>query len=298
MHTLIMLGLIGFGAQMVDGALGMGFGATSTSLLLVIGTSPALASATVHLTQIGTTAASAISHWRFGNLDVRLACRIGLPGGVGAFIGATVLSSLSTSVATPLMAGILLVLGTYILVRFTVAGLPVRNLGKPLRNRFLAPLGLTAGFVNATAGGGWGPINTSTLLATGRLEPRKVVGSVGPSEFMVATCGSLGFMLGLGLSGVNLSWVAMMLAGGVVAAPIAAYLVRHIPARILGSAVGGLIVLLNSRTMMSEHAFDLSPDVRVVAYTGILLVWTTGILYAVREHRRASATDLVGTESR
>jgi preprotein translocase SecF subunit len=117
-RTLVLLGLVGLAAQLVDGSLGMGFGATSTTLLLAMGTSPALASATVHLTQIGTTLASGLSHWRFGNLDWRVVRRIGIPGGIGAFVGATFLSSLSTAAATPLMAGVLFVLGLYILIRF------------------------------------------------------------------------------------------------------------------------------------------------------------------------------------
>ncbi|WP_166355309.1 sulfite exporter TauE/SafE family protein [Phytoactinopolyspora limicola] len=298
MHILVMLGLVGFGAQMVDGSLGMGFGATSTTMLLAIGTAPALASATVHLTQIGTTLASGLSHWRFGNVDWAVVRRIAIPGGLGAFAGATFLSSLSTSSATPLMAGVLLALGLYILIRFTIAGPPVGHLGKPLRSRFLAPLGLVAGFVNATAGGGWGPISTSTLLASGRLEPRKVVGSVGTSEFMVAVCASLGFLLGLGLHGVKFSWVAMMLVGGVVAAPIAAWLVRHIPPRVLGSAVGGLIVLLNVRTLGSEHAFDLSGPVRWVVYLVVLGAWVAAVVHVVRLHRRKTTSELVEVGAR
>ncbi|AYY13646.1 sulfite exporter TauE/SafE family protein [Actinobacteria bacterium YIM 96077] len=292
MQVLVMLGLIGFGAQMIDGSLGMGFGATSATMLLAIGTSPALASATVHLTQVGTTLASGLSHWRFGNVDWQVVRRIAVPGGIGAFAGATFLSSLSTTAATPLVAGVLLVLGTYILLRFTTAGVPQGKLGQPLKKRVLAPLGVVAGFVNATAGGGWGPINTSSLLASGRLEPRRVVGSVGTSEFMVAVGASTGFVFGLGLGGIQLSWVAMMLAGGIVAAPIAAWLARHVPARVLGSAVGGLLVLLNVRTLASEHAFALPEGARAVIYTGVVLVWATALLYTVRAHRQQSRSDV------
>nr|WP_246221583.1 sulfite exporter TauE/SafE family protein [Phytoactinopolyspora mesophila] len=289
---MVMLGLVGFGAQMVDGSLGMGFGATSTTMLLAMGTTPALASATVHLTQIGTTLASGLSHWRFDNLDWAVVRRIGIPGGIGAFIGATFLSSLSTAAATPLMAGVLFILGLYILIRFTTAGVPVANLGKPLRNRFLAPLGLVAGFVNATAGGGWGPISTSTLLASGRIEPHKVVGSVGTSEFMVATSASAGFLLGLGFHGVKFSWVALMLLGGVIAAPVAAWLVRRIPARILGSAVGGLIVLLNARTLLSEHALNISPGTRGPIYLLVLLAWAAAVTHVIRLHRKQQEPDV------
>src|SRR4051794_17963120 len=156
----------------------MAYGVTSTTLLLAIGTNPAAASATVHLAEIGTTLASGLSHWRFGNVDWRVVLRVGVPGAVGAFAGATGLSNLSTEGAAPGMSLILLALGVYLLVRFPLRGVDRRNLGKPLRKRFLTPLGLVAGFVDATGGGGWGPVGTPALLASGRMEPRKVIGSV------------------------------------------------------------------------------------------------------------------------
>ena len=122
MRTLILLALVGLGAQLVDGSLGMAYGVTSTTLLLAIGTNPAAASATVHLAEIGTTLVSGVSHWRFGNVDWKVVAKIGVPGAVGAFAGATFLSSLSTEVAAPVMSLILLALGLYVLVRFTLRG--------------------------------------------------------------------------------------------------------------------------------------------------------------------------------
>src|SRR3712207_1735493 len=145
MRKLLLLALVGLGAQLVDGSLGMAYGVTSTTLLLAIGTNPAAASATVHLAEIGTTLVSGVAHWKFGNVDWKVVAKIGIPGAIGAFAGATFLSSLSTEAAAPLMALILLTLGTYILVRFTAFGLPKGNLDKPLRKRFLAPLGLFGG---------------------------------------------------------------------------------------------------------------------------------------------------------
>ncbi len=118
MHTLIVFALVGFGAQLVDGALGMAYGVTSTSLLLVWGVNPATASASVHLAEVGTTLAAGASHWRFGNVDWKLVLRLGVPGAVGAFLGATVLSALATDDAAPYMSGVLLALGVYILLRF------------------------------------------------------------------------------------------------------------------------------------------------------------------------------------
>src|SRR3712207_4514013 len=130
----------------------MAYGVTSTTLLLAIGTNPAAASATVHFAEISTTLFSGADHWKFGNLDWKVGAKIGIPGAFGAFVGAQVLSSLSTEIAAPVMSLILLALGIYILLRFTLWGLNRRNLGKPMRKRFLGPLGLVAGFVDATGG--------------------------------------------------------------------------------------------------------------------------------------------------
>jgi uncharacterized membrane protein YfcA len=292
-RALILLGLVGFAAQLVDGSLGMAYGVTSSTLLLAVGTNAAAASATVHLAEIGTTLASGISHWRFGNVDWKVVARIGVPGAVGAFAGATFLSSLSTEIAAPVMSIILLVLGAYILVRFTAFGLPRGNLGKPLRRRFLAPLGVLAGFVDATGGGGWGPVGTPAILASGRLQPRKVIGSVDASEFLVAIAASVGFFVGIGSESIDFAWVAVLLLGGVIAAPIAAWLVCHIPPRILGSAVGGVIILTNVRTLLRSDWIDASGGVQTIAYIAIALTWAGAIAYSVREYRRDKATESV-----
>lgn len=293
MRALILLGLVGFAAQLVDGSLGMAYGVTSSTLLLAVGTNAAAASATVHLAEIGTTLASGISHWRFGNVDWKVVARIGIPGALGAFAGATFLSSLSTEIAAPVMSIILLTLGVYILIRFTAFGLPRGNLGKPLRKRFLAPLGLLGGFVDATGGGGWGPVGTPAILASGRLEPRKVIGSVDASEFLVAIAASIGFFVGIGSENIDFAWVAVLLLGGIIAAPIAAWLVRHIPPRILGSAVGGVIVLTNIRTLLRSDWIDASGAVQTVAYLAIAVIWAGAIAYSVREYRRDKASESV-----
>jgi uncharacterized membrane protein YfcA len=284
MRKLLLLALVGLGAQLVDGSLGMAYGVTSTTLLLAIGTNPAAASATVHLAEIGTTLVSGASHWRFGNVDWRVVAKIGIPGAVGAFAGATFLSSLSTETAAPLMSVILLALGLYILVRFTTFGLPKGQLGKPLRKRFLAPLGVVAGFVDSTGGGGWGPVGTPAILASGRLEPRKTIGSIDTSEFLVAVAASIGFIVGIGSEGVNYTWVVALLLGGIVAAPIAAWLVRHIPPRVLGSAVGGVIVLTNTRTLLRSDWIDAADGVRYTVYAVIYAVWAAALTYSVRQH--------------
>ncbi len=285
MRTLILLALAGLGAQLVDGSLGMAYGVTSTTLLLAVGTSPALASASVHLAEIGTTLASGVAHWRFGNVDWRVVFRIGVPGAVGAFAGATFLSHLSTEVAAPVMSIILLLLGAYVLVRFTVSGIRTDKLGRPLRKRFLSPLGLVAGFVDATGGGGWGPVGTPAILASGRLEPRKVIGSIDTSEFLVAVAASVGFVLAIGSEGVRPGWVAALLVGGLIAAPIAAWLVRHVPPRVLGSAVGGLIVLTNARTLLRSDWVDASDTTRYAFYAVIFAAWAAAVAYSLQQHR-------------
>ncbi|MFD6179425.1 MULTISPECIES: sulfite exporter TauE/SafE family protein [unclassified Isoptericola] len=287
MRTLVLLALVGLSAQLVDGSLGMAYGVTSTTLLLAIGTNPAAASATVHLAEVGTTLASGVSHWKFGNVDWKVVTKIGIPGAVGAFAGATFLSWLSTEIAKPLMSILLLGLGLYVLLRFTLRGLRTDRLGQPLRKRFLTPLGLVAGFMDATGGGGWGPVGTPAILASGRMEPRKVIGSIDTSEFFVAVAASLGFLFGLGTAGINPSWALALLIGGLIAAPIAAWLVRLVPPRVLGSAVGGIIVLTNVRTLLSLDEFPVAPGVRSLVLGIIAVGWAVAVAYAFRQHRKA-----------
>ncbi|MFI6496077.1 sulfite exporter TauE/SafE family protein [Nonomuraea typhae] len=291
MRALILLALVGFAAQLVDGSLGMAYGVTSTTLLLAVGTNPAAASATIHLAEIGTTLASGLSHWRFNNVDWKVVAKIGIPGAIGAFAGATFLSSLSTESGAPIMSLILLTLGAYVLIRFTVAGLPRENHGKPLRKRFLAPLGLVAGFVDATGGGGWGPVGTPALLASGRIPPRKVIGSVDAGEFLVAVAASAGFLIGIGTEKIDFAWVGVLLLGGVIAAPIAAWLVRHLPPRILGSAVGGMIIFTNVRTLLRSDWIAASATVQILAYIVVAVIWAAAVVYSVRAWRRDKALE-------
>ena len=284
MQTLIVLVVVGFLAQLVDGALGMAYGATSASLVLAAGVAPAAASASVHLAEVGTTAVSGFSHWRFGNVDWRTVRRLGIPGAIGAFVGAVLLSNLSADIAKPWMASILLVLGVYILLRFTLKGAPQKEGRRYVRGRFVAPLGLGAGFIDATGGGGWGPVATPTLIASGRMEPRKVIGSVDTSELLVALAASAGFFAALGSQGIKGSYVFALLVGGIVAAPIAAWFVRIVTPRLLGASVGGLILITNTRTMFD--AFDVSGGTRNPVYLVLALVWIAAISYVVYLHKR------------
>jgi len=291
MRKLLVLALVGLGAQLVDGSLGMAYGVTSTTLLLAVGAAPAAASATVHLAEIGTTLASGVAHWRFGNVDWGVVAKIGVPGAGGTFAGATFLAHLDTAVAGPAMSVILLALGTYLLVRFTIRGVRRDRLGQPLRTRFLGPLGLFAGFIDATGGGGWGPVGTPAILASGRLEPRKVIGSIDTSEFLVSVAASLGFLLALGPQGISGAFVLALLGGGLVAAPIAAWLVRRVPARVLGSAVGGLIVLTNARTLLRSSWIGAPDATRYAAYAVIIAVWAAAVAFSVKQHRAGRTTE-------
>jgi uncharacterized membrane protein YfcA len=241
MRKLVLFGMVGVLAQLIDGALGMAYGLTSTTLLVAVGTAPAAASATVHLAELGTTAVSGVSHWRFGNVDWRTVRMMTFPGFVGAFLGAVVLSSISGDTAKPWVAVILSVLGVYVLFRFLGKPRgPRPRAGRPLPLALLAPLGLGAGFLDAVGGGGWGPVGTPTLLASGRMEPRKVIGSVDTGEFLVALGASLGFLVSLSWSQVPLSLVLLLLAGGLFAAPLAAWLVKHLaPPQARGDRRGG-----------------------------------------------------------
>ncbi|MFT3660841.1 MAG: sulfite exporter TauE/SafE family protein [Gordonia sp. (in: high G+C Gram-positive bacteria)] len=287
MPTLVIVALVGLLGQLVDGSLGMAFGVTATTFLVALTTlTPATVSATIHFAEIGTSMVSGFSHWRFGNVDWKVVARIGIPGAIGAFAGATLLANLSTDFAAPLMATILLLLGLYVLLRFTFRGVDTKNLGKPLKARFLTPLGVFGGFVDATGGGGWGPVGTPALLASGRMEPRKVIGTIDTSEFIIAVAASVGFLANLGGEGVNFAYAAAILLGGTIAAPIAAWLVRHFPPRLLGASVGGLIVFTNTRTIIGGKGLDLDSAAKWTIYVLVVVGWAAAFAYSFREYRR------------
>jgi uncharacterized membrane protein YfcA len=262
MQTLILVAIAGLAAQLVDGSLGMGYGLTSSTLLMFAGLTPAMASASVHLAEVGTTALSGIAHHQFGNVDWHVVRRIAIPGGIGAFFGATLLSSLSTEAARPLASTLLFLLGVYVLLRFLLGKARVQRHGRP-GVRFLLPLGVLGGFIDATGGGGWGPVTTPTLLADGRLAPNRVIGTVGASEFVLAR-----------------------LAGGLIAAPIAAYMVRHLNPRLLGVIVGGFICFTNARVIMA--ALGIAGEVFLAIYAAILLMWASAILLVIVNLRSSS----------
>lgn len=290
MRSIVVLAIVGLAAQLVDGSLGMAYGVTSATLLLAIGISPALASTSVHLAEVGTTLASGVAHWRFGNVDWTKVGWLAVPGGIGAFFGAVVLAAvISAEAAKPIVAIFLFCLGVYILSRFSFRRREKPVNVRPIPRKLLSPLGLVAGFLDAAGGGGWGPISTPTLLSSGRMEPRKIVGTVDTSEFVVAFAASIGFLISLDLADIPWQVVGALLVGGVVAAPIAAWVVRILPMRVLGTAVGGIILVTNMKTFL--QAVGVSGGLAIVTYTLIVVVWVAALAHSImvnRQERKAS----------
>ncbi|NQW32252.1 MAG: sulfite exporter TauE/SafE family protein [Actinomycetales bacterium] len=247
--TVTLFALVGAAAQFVDGLLGMGFGITSASLLTVLGYSAVAASAGTHAAKVGTTLVSGVSHWREGNVDWRVLITVGVPGAVGAFIGAVVLTNIALDGARIWMAAILFLLGLTIIARFGYG----KSLfpAMKLRTRNLWPIGLFGGFVDATGGGGWGPVATPSLMTVTRHKPHRIVGTVSASEFLVAASASTGFLFGAGEAGVPWLAVLGLVIGGVITAPIAARLAKKAPTAPLGVAVGGMVLMANTAVIAS-----------------------------------------------
>jgi len=228
--------LIGLGAQLVDGALGMAFGLVSSSILLGMGLPPAAVSASVHTAEIFTTGVSGASHAYFRNIDKRLFWRLTLSGTLGGVIGAYVLTRLPGEAIRPFVYVYLLVLAVLILLRSFGRFVPKQQI------RRVPVLGFFAGLLDASGGGGWGPLATSTLLAGGG-KARTTIGTVNAAEFVITLAVSLTFFLTIGLQ--HLEIVLGLLIGGVLAAPLAAYLVRHVPERIVLTVVGVLVLCIS-----------------------------------------------------
>src|SRR5688572_8557994 len=228
MGDLVIVALAGFFASMVDGALGMGFGPTSSSILLSSGISPAAASATVNLAKVATGLAAGVSHWRFDNIDRRLVLKLAIPGAIGALIGTTVLANVDGDDLRPVLAALLILVGLRILVRFS-RPLPASrhadtDPSAPMRLPEFDQRGVevAAGVGGLTNGlvGAWGPVVTPFLLHRG-LPPRFAIGSTNTAEVVVAVVSSASLVVSLRGDGVEAGVVLAMLGGGVVAAPLA-----------------------------------------------------------------------------
>jgi uncharacterized membrane protein YfcA len=228
--------LVGFAAQAVDGALGMAFGVISNTLLVgVLGVPPALASQRVHIVECFTTATSGLSHLFHRNIDKRLFFRLLIPGVIGGVLGAYVLTSLDASIVKPFVLLYLTAIGLNLLYR----GLRYPPQGR--EPRFIAPLGLAGGFLDAAGGGGWGPVVTSNLLIQGA-DPRRVVGTVNSVEFFLTLAVSAAFIWNIGVADVAGATLGLLI-GGILAAPIGAWGAKHIPAKIMLVLVGVVLTI-------------------------------------------------------
>lgn len=235
--------LTGFAAQLVDGAIGMAYGVTSSTVLLSLGVPPATASACVHAAETFTTGASGIAHWRLGNVDRELMKRLVVPGMLGGAIGAYALSNLPGESLKPFISAYLLVLGLLILWR--AATFQHKHEAPP--PRAVAPLGFFGGLLDAIGGGGWGPVVTSNLIGQGTT-PRYAIGTVNLAEFFVTVTITLTFMFSIGLELYPI--ITGLVVGGVLAAPLAAIVAKHIPARVLMTIVGVVVVGLSLRGLV------------------------------------------------
>ena len=233
---------IGIFAQLVDGTLGMGYGATSTSFLLSFGVHPAVSSMGVHVAEMFTTGASAVSHYRFKNINKKLVLKLLIPGVLGSFFGAYLLADvIDGNVIKPYIAVYMIILAVIIIIK----GLR-RNIQKKKTKR-LSLLALFGGFMDSIGGGGWGPIVTSTLMGQGR-DPRYTIGSVNTAEFAIAFASGVTFILFDGISGWRV--IAGLIIGGVIAAPLSAFLVNKIPRKPITVLVGLLLIVLSLKTLI------------------------------------------------
>ncbi len=238
-ETLLFAILVGFVAQMIDGALGMAYGVTSNSVLLAMGIPSAPASASVHTAEIFTTLTSGISHLKFKNVDKSLFKRLLIPGAIGGFLGACTLVLAPVSIIKPIISLYLIVMGLLILRKLFDTTSHRKDTNEII-------LGGAGGFLDAIGGGGWGPVVTSTLVARGN-NPRITIGSVNLAEFFVTLSEALTFFAFLRL--VHLEIIVGLIIGGVLAAPLAAYTCKRLPLKLLMAIVGIAIIIINIRTL-------------------------------------------------
>lgn len=296
MRDLFLFALAGFAASLVDGALGMGFGPTSSSILLAAGLAPTAVSASVNLAKVVTGIVAAVSHWKFRNLDKTLVLQLAVPGCLGALVGVYVLSSIDGRTLRPYLAMLLTLIGIRILVRFAQpmpraekATTPVNESGK--RELVFDRRGVkTAAFLGGVTNGmigAWGPVVTPFLLHR-NVRPRYAIGCVNTAEVAVASASAFSLIASLGRAGINGPTVLSMLLGGVVAAPVAAWFIRHVAPGPMGVSVAGLLLLTNARDLTAWAGLRSGPALWAI-YASILAV-TAVALFAARGHTRRGAT--------
>jgi uncharacterized membrane protein YfcA len=299
--TLLLFALAGFVASFVDGALGMGFGPTSASILLASGLAPQAVSASVNIAKVVTGLAAGLSHWRFRNLDRTLVLRLAVPGCLGALIGVTVLSNVSGATLRPYLAMLLTLVGLRILVRFAQPLPPIQkdlatSPGSLKKTIQYDPRGVkVAAFVGGITNGligAWGPVVTPFLLHRG-VRPRYAIGCVNSAEIAVASTSAFSIVGAMGSAGVSGTLVLALLLGGVAAAPLAAWATRRVPARPMGIAVATLLLMTNAREIMAWASVG-TPWMWVV-YLGILATSAYALFIYPLRTTRAAVEALSGT---
>ncbi len=241
-NDILLFIAIGFAAQMVDGAIGMAYGITATTILMGFGVPPATASASVHAAEVFTTAASGAAHWRMGNVDRKLVLRLAVPGMLGGSIGAYVLATVPGDRIRPIVSAYLLVMGVVIVWRAIW-----KERSEHKAPKHVGLLGLVGGFLDAIGGGGWGAMVTTTLIGLGA-SARFAIGSANVAEFFVTATVTATFVATVGLT----LWPVTtgLVIGGIVAAPFAAYATKHLPDRPVMILVGVVVILLSLRSLL------------------------------------------------
>jgi uncharacterized membrane protein YfcA len=240
--TIFTFVAVGFAAQMIDGSLGMAYGISCSSFLIATGVSPVLASASVHIAEVFTTASSGFFHWKLGNFDKKLFRRIAIPGVLGAIVGAYLLSNFDGKIIQPYISAYLILMG---LVLIQKSFKPIK-IWKFKRPGILAAFG---GFMDASGGGGWGPIVSTTLMAGGN-HPTKIIGTVNATEFFVAFAAGGVFSIFVGIESIEI--VIGLVVGGLLASPFGALLANKINKRYAMVLVGVLIIFLSARTILKS----------------------------------------------
>lgn len=234
---------VGLFAQLIDGSLGMAYGVSSTTFLMSAGVPPAAASASVHVAEVFTTGISGLSHWRFGNVNKKLFFKLAIPGSIGAAMGAFILTSVDGNFIKPYVSIYLLIMGIVIILKALKKFIQFKAPDK------VGLLALAGGFLDNIGGGGWGPVVTTTLLGRGA-QPRTTIGSVNSSEFFVSLTGAGVFTLLIGLQGFSI--IAGLILGGIIAAPLGAYICSRINTKTAMIFVGILIIVLSTRTVIKS----------------------------------------------
>jgi uncharacterized membrane protein YfcA len=244
-QEFLLFCLAGFIAQIIDGTLGMAYGVSCSTILLQLGISPAVASASVHTAEVFTTGVSGLSHLYFKNVDKNLFIRLAIPGIIGAILGAFLLAKvLDGNVVKPFISGYLLVLGILILIK---------SIREPLFKdeiKRVSPLGFFGGLLDAIGGGGWGPVVTSNIIHRGKT-PQMTIGTVNTAEFFVAFFSTGVFLFFLGLQGWKI--ILGLIVGGVLAAPVGPYLIKFLRPRILMFIVGMFIIITSCYTIYTAY---------------------------------------------